>query len=162
MAARTETTASTGEEAADATDLYTQRESSDKVVVEGVLSALAMALEERKDAGVIYKSALVVGDLASSIDEDEKIQFFELMVPHIESSFTPGCDTRLARILMYALYRLARDDPIARQRLRDIPTFMQKMDALERVVNPTFSFERFVKDMRSLTPSGKMTKATRA
>ena len=159
----------------DAIDVETQRMSVEQAVevvnytvnrprmVEvGILPVLAMALEEWEDQDAICFVAFVVGSLAYSVDEDEKIQFLELIVSHIKSDFTLNNDISMEKVLMRALYNLTDNDSIARQRLRDIPTFMKKMNALERVMSTNVYFYRFLNDMRSLTPSGTMTKAARA
>ena len=162
----------------DATNVWIQRGSADKVVsvvfhalnIEtmvdvGVLPVIVMALEEWTDRIAIYFVARAVINLSFSertpFSEDMKVQFIELLVSHIIADLTVDDDTSTDQTLMSALSFLTRGDPIARQRLRDIPTFMQKMDALERIL-PPLSFSKFMEDMRSLSPSGAKTKAARA
>ena len=155
-----------------ATDTQTQRDSSEAMAwvlmfhdnVEVMVDAktpyaIVKALIEWEDRIAIYNIASGLRILAPFYTEDGKVQLFELLVPKIRVG--DGIVDHTDYKLFCVLSDLAKKDALARQRLRDIPDVMQKLDACEPLVKENQYFMKFLNRMRSLSPSGTMTKAAR-
>lgn len=156
-----------------ATNTTTQRTSSEtmewilkmdineEVMVEaGTHYAIVKALGEWEDRVAIRNISRSARFLAHLYLEDEKVQLFELLVPHMNDS--DGVSDKTDFVLGCTLYELTDGDPLARQRLRDIPDVLQKLDVFERHIEYyNLGLRKFLNRMRSLSPSGKMTKAVR-